>query len=344
MPALMGASRGLNVASEETYRELARRYPSLTYQVARACAVAGYTNLYLNLDVLPEVSIAEEARDAGSHAIFAHIMAQPARYAVFDDYYRVINSPKTSKQAQLNGDTAVRSKVQRKQKFRLPSRLINAEGGSETDDDFLADVWELFGGDGYDEMMFNITEDQNIGESEVGIDPDPMLELLRSPLPHDLPAGDKDLLILMAAYYGDIDRYVRLRRPKMVKRRTSASSVVSTTTPSLQSGAHPDTYRALAGLQPEMHEACIRAAIYADYDKLFDELIADTEPNAFLISEARNSSNPKYLAALTARAKELGVDTSIIATLDKNPCCGWKMYSVRQSGPSMRRPNITVFS
>lgn len=46
------------------------------------------------------------------------------------------------------------------------------------------------------------------------------LELLASPLPFDLPAVDKDLLILMAAYYGDIDRYVRLRRPEPLQDET----------------------------------------------------------------------------------------------------------------------------
>lgn len=41
--------------------------------------------------------------------------------------------------------------------------------------------------------------------------------LLFSPLPADLPTVNKDLLILMAAYYGDIDRYARLRRPMLIK-------------------------------------------------------------------------------------------------------------------------------
>jgi hypothetical protein len=40
-----------------------------------------------------------------------------------------------------------------------------------------------------------------------------MTHLLYTPLPTDLPTINKDLLILMAAYYGNIERYVRLRRP-----------------------------------------------------------------------------------------------------------------------------------
>ena len=43
-----------------------------------------------------------------------------------------------------------------------------------------------------------------------------MLALLWNPLPRDLPPGNKDLLIVMAAYYGNVDRYERLRRPMYV--------------------------------------------------------------------------------------------------------------------------------
>lgn len=41
--------------------------------------------------------------------------------------------------------------------------------------------------------------------------------LLYSPLPVDLPPINKDNLILVAAYTGDIDRYVRLRRPRIIE-------------------------------------------------------------------------------------------------------------------------------
>jgi hypothetical protein len=96
-----------DVASEDTYRLLAKSNLHMRYQVARACAVAGYTDLFLELDdVLPEVAAAEEAHAAGSNAIFNHIIAQPTRYKVFDDYYRTINleSPPV---APLNGDMCV---------------------------------------------------------------------------------------------------------------------------------------------------------------------------------------------------------------------------------------------
>lgn len=52
------------VPSEATLRQLLCRYPStkVRYQVGRACAVAGHTDLYRELDLLPDVAIAEEAR------------------------------------------------------------------------------------------------------------------------------------------------------------------------------------------------------------------------------------------------------------------------------------------
>lgn len=43
------------------------------------------------------------------------------------------------------------------------------------------------------------------------------LPLLYNPLPKDLPTLHKDLLILTAAFCGDIDRYVRLRRPTVIR-------------------------------------------------------------------------------------------------------------------------------
>jgi hypothetical protein len=44
-----------------------------------------------------------------------------------------------------------------------------------------------------------------------------VISLLYSPLATDLPPVNKDLLILHAAYSGNIDRYTRLRRPSMLK-------------------------------------------------------------------------------------------------------------------------------
>lgn len=104
-----------DVASEETYRDLLMRYPEMRYTVGRACAVAGYAKLYHELDILPEVSIAEEARDnsesEGSKAILDTIMRQPVCFAVLNDYNRTFNIDNPSSPAWMNGDTAVRSSL-----------------------------------------------------------------------------------------------------------------------------------------------------------------------------------------------------------------------------------------
>ena len=66
-----------DLATETTYHELAKRYRILRYDIARACAVAGYYDLYRELQLLPEISIAEEARDnkknIGSQAILKRL-------------------------------------------------------------------------------------------------------------------------------------------------------------------------------------------------------------------------------------------------------------------------------
>ncbi|CAP99255.1 hypothetical protein E8E15_009655 [Penicillium rubens] len=96
-------------ASEETYRELARRYPSMRYQVGRACAAAWYTDLYQELDLLPDVSIAEEARNAAEDAdIYKIIMSAPQRWAVMDDFTRSVNLENPQAPAFLNGNVKPR--------------------------------------------------------------------------------------------------------------------------------------------------------------------------------------------------------------------------------------------
>jgi len=219
-----------DVASVDTYRELARRYPQMRYQVGRACAVAGYSRLYEDLNLLPDISIAEEARDSiirsrqpGSIEIFQHIIRQPIRYRVLDDYTRSVDieNPPPAEYG-LNGDTAVVSTLELKRSFLLcrPESISSVYHPNPLNPPHAIDN-ELA------PRYFNITEDWNIdeftsiGDASIGSGrqtkrpmSEEMLDLLWTPLPRDLPWGDKDILILMAAYYGDIDRYVRLRRPR----------------------------------------------------------------------------------------------------------------------------------
>ncbi|GAE00241.1 hypothetical protein AOR_1_482114 [Paecilomyces variotii No. 5] len=81
------------VVPKETLRALVQRYPDMLYHVARACAVAGYVDLYKELDPLPEVHIAEEAGYAsmqnnsnGSQQIYQHILSQPVKFEIMNDY------------------------------------------------------------------------------------------------------------------------------------------------------------------------------------------------------------------------------------------------------------------
>lgn len=222
-----------DVASEDTYRQLARRYPQMRYQVGRACAVAGYKDLYSELDLLPDVAIAEEAQDSvmrsrrhgggqdrcsdGSQDIFDQIVRQPVRWQMMNDCQRSVDldCPKAAIYG-LNGDTAVVSTLELKRGFRSLRPLSRFDDDKTQLSPVYMDDEELA------PSYFNITEDWNIDEhtstsyNTKGSDwqtTEEMTELLWNPLSRDLPSGNKDLLILMAAYYGDVDRYARLRRP-----------------------------------------------------------------------------------------------------------------------------------
>ena len=97
-----------DVAKAETLEELAARYPFLRYHVGRACAVAGYTEFYWSLGLLPNVSIAE-ARDNSDLDIVIDIVSSRVHYRVMDDYTRSVNTANPSFAAFVNNDVAVRS-------------------------------------------------------------------------------------------------------------------------------------------------------------------------------------------------------------------------------------------
>ncbi|CAG8956744.1 hypothetical protein HYFRA_00012288 [Hymenoscyphus fraxineus] len=214
-----------DLASEESYREVAKKYPDMRYQVGRACAVAGFLELYHELDLLPDVSMAEEARESkiggeNSRAIYEAIMSAPCRYAVMDDNTRTVNVEYPMSPAFLNGDTTCYSDLRR----MFEHRRWVCEPRSPTDDK------EWYESDnGY--LGWNIAEDYDIGvtlvraadydgDEEDSEDEDPVctateVAQLYKPLPLDLPSMEKDLLVLVAAYEGNIDRYSRLSRPTM---------------------------------------------------------------------------------------------------------------------------------
>ncbi|KAI0424369.1 hypothetical protein F5Y09DRAFT_324560 [Xylaria sp. FL1042] len=178
-------------AKEGTYRALRRQYPRMEYVVGRACAAAGYDALYFELHLSPDVSIAEEARESGTDGgdrIYDSIMNAPVRYAIMNDFGPSINL-ENRQPAFLNGDTVVhwlleyRSVTPWKPNYRFP----------DIEEDMHAD-----------KEACNLTVELNEAD----------IELLYTPLPQDLPTVKKTLLIQMAAFEGNIDRYSRLAVPQ----------------------------------------------------------------------------------------------------------------------------------
>ncbi|KAK1778150.1 hypothetical protein QBC45DRAFT_414940 [Copromyces sp. CBS 386.78] len=201
-----------DLPSEQTLRQLIARYgetrPAIRYQVGRVCAMAGYTALYDELDLLPEVAIAEEARDSstpGSKAIYESIMRQPTRYSIMDDYALKIRTEDPRPGAFLMGNTCTRQTLAK----------------------YLMPPGNFFNPHTIPAPIFDITEDRNLSPdknaprpSQIPVSED-TLRLLYAPLPLDLPShaasiADKNLLILMAAWSSNIERYSRLRRPGVV--------------------------------------------------------------------------------------------------------------------------------
>ncbi|OIW32666.1 hypothetical protein CONLIGDRAFT_660508 [Coniochaeta ligniaria NRRL 30616] len=320
-----------DIASEETYRSLAKQYPDMIYAVGRACALAGYDKLYHELGILPEVSIAEEARDnaakSGSKAIFDHIMSQPVCYSILDDYTRTANTTNPRSPAFMNGDTAVRS-------------LLDVRIG--------LDQYAKFDG-----HYFDIVEDYYVAEtsSELNhsdfqaLDPE-HVDMIYTPLLSHLPAVTKDPLILMAAYEGNLDRYIRLRRPQLLRQEEKAiirgiyhnttfakywslqdlsryprgreitratiarfimvndlSHITSPTTPAQRDMPGmiwwpllPDeiTLRELARRRPDMKLQVAMACIAANYERLWKELNPEPAPELWSLARGQFTVHSDY--------------------------------------------------
>ncbi|KAI1028858.1 hypothetical protein LB503_002598 [Fusarium chuoi] len=184
-----------DVPIQDTLRQLLKAHPTLSmrYKIGRACAAGGYVELYKELDLLPDAAIAEEARDnlPASQGIDDLVMGAKSLYRVRDDYNLCLFDEPEAR-VFLNGDTCVRSTLDKRQPVHH----------------------EIF------PPPFNITEHwclaadgKRLEEREILND---TLALLYAPLPRHLPTVGKDILILMAAFTGNIDRYVRLRRPRHV--------------------------------------------------------------------------------------------------------------------------------
>jgi hypothetical protein len=340
-----------DVAHEETYAEVARRYPALRYHVGRACAVAGYTNLYRALQLQADVSIAEEALDnvVSGQEIYRDIVSNAVTYAVMDDYTRTVNLD-FPRIASLNNDAAVRSG------FNIATQPDGTLKGL-----FATTHWD-------------ITEDSCVTGDIVEIDDAPLkpehVHLLYSPLPTHLPLVNKDLLILMAAYEGNIDRYVRLRRPHMIhgesycilrgihhsttfarwwsyeiennakragpegpsiRRAINARFIMSNDLSRItQSSTHSTPYMIwyphwprdvtlaeLARIRPDMKRQVAHACIVADYQAIYDTL--DVQAHPILYLEAKNSTNSHYVTDLERRAQTQGIDIARGLTVYEGP-------------------------
>jgi hypothetical protein len=189
-------------ASDKACRRLVKEYPTLRYNVGRACAVAGYVQLYRELGLLPDVSIAEEARDNGCTKIYNDIVGSAVRYAVMDDATRTIDLDNPRKGIYLNGESQVRSSVDADS--RKSNESIESNFGCRAGYTPTFDITETGG----------ITGDLSETDS-IPLKPEEV-KWLYAPLPPDLPTTNKDLLILMAAYEGNVDRYARLRRRNLI--------------------------------------------------------------------------------------------------------------------------------
>ncbi|KAJ5577069.1 hypothetical protein N7535_003995 [Penicillium sp. DV-2018c] len=321
-------------ASEETYRELAQRYPNMKYLVGRACAVAGYTDLFFELNLLPECHIAEEARESGHLQIYDAIMKSAVKYNAMNDYTLEIFAPIPGN---LNADTCIRA--------WLDIRYGIAKGPKTI---YLGIHWAM------KEYSCCITEDKRLNEYDTHpdyldtpfkIDEEQVLSLLYNPLPNDLPTVHKDLLILVAAFYGDIDRYARLQRPCQVRSeidclvrgiynntmfakwcslqtgngRFSKAAInarfimngdLSRITPETPTDELPyciwyptipreSVLRELHRRRPDMKPAIARACILANYEDTYDLL--DVDPDTNILQDARDSANPHYLQDLEAK-------------------------------------------
>ncbi|KAI0805669.1 hypothetical protein GGR55DRAFT_654529 [Xylaria sp. FL0064] len=185
-------------AKEDTYRTLASHYSHMEYVVGRACAAAGYDKLYQELRLLPDVSIAEEARESGTdggNRIYDFIMKSPVRYAILNDFGPLLHNfgqsknPADYRPAFLNGDTVVN--------WLLDDRSDTPWKPTHRFADIEEDMHA-------NNEPFNLTVE--LHEDEI--------KLLYTPLPQDLPTVKKTLLVQMAAYEGNIDRYARLAVPE----------------------------------------------------------------------------------------------------------------------------------
>ncbi|KAK3500885.1 hypothetical protein B0T13DRAFT_447524 [Neurospora crassa] len=353
--------------SEKTLRRLVKEYPNMAYLVGRACAVAGYDELYHELGLLPEVSIAEEAREQsaisnnpGSKAIFKHIMKQSVCYAVLDDYTRTISHENPQCPAFMNGDTAVLSTLD----VTVGRRTTGLNGPT-------AHVGEIITAASY-----------SAAQQETM--PPEYVELFYTPLPLHLPTIIKDPLIIMAGYEGNLDRYLRLRRPGMIMgehgaprdghsdytnsgniRAATLARFIMANDLSNMTATDPDpeenydempgmiwwplipaerTLEALAKLRPDMHLQVAMTCIAGNYTELWDKLAPEPSIQLWDMAswERDDSVQNHFVDYLRNRASEFGLevpgDLPEVCDYPAHDWC-WDAAKIRKEPDDRHGPN-----
>jgi hypothetical protein len=95
------------------------------------------------------------------------------------------------------------------------------------------------------------------------------------------------------------------------------------------------TYTALVRITPlYLRRVVARAAIYCDYQTLFDDLVTNAKDDAVkpehaLLVEAQHSSNPYYRQVIEQRAKELGISLDVNSIPEDSQEEYWQRVSVR---------------
>ncbi|CAD6447763.1 9e048455-d80f-4b5b-8f4c-b2c50c5f419a [Sclerotinia trifoliorum] len=117
------------VATIDTYRGLVRKYPDMRYHVARACAIGGYVDLYRELDLLRDISIAEEARDNIGVTSSPQTYSRPPAPEHVSLLYNPLplHLPTTNKDA-LIVHAAYESNIDRYARLRRPVMISSVEG------------------------------------------------------------------------------------------------------------------------------------------------------------------------------------------------------------------------
>ncbi|TKW55886.1 hypothetical protein CTA1_11737 [Colletotrichum tanaceti] len=285
-----------DVATEDTYREVVRRYPEMRYQVGRACAVAGYKTLLDELDLLPDVSIAEEARDNGHTDIFEAIVAQPVRYAVMNDYTRSVDLQNPRPGACLTGDAAVRSSLQ-------PHATAEEVEAASKEESALR-RWP--------DHYFDIQEDANAVPIPNEITAvvrgayhhTPFARWLETCVDEIFPRGNDNTTIRQAFHARFIMNDDLSRIDSEIHGETLPESFWWPHCP------HEETLRELAWRQPNFKHQVTLACIARNYRHLFLKISNGMKPTQQQYDAATGSPNKFYREHIEQRAKDKGVQLS----------------------------------